>query len=199
MNTKIILNSIIITLFSVLFFSCNKESKCTGVNYSYLTESQKSNTFSPYHGSDTLLFLYNNKDTQIYVGQGAQSGWQLVPGGDPSLCDSKYENLVYTYNCINAIGFTFRLEYHPHGILTKDGKSMIYANYSFKNVNVGEYQISKVVNDTININGVKYYEPYYWTNGPDTAQYFMFNSRTKGPSALILKIKYLNNELTLIK
>lgn len=190
MKLTIILNSIIITLFSVLLSSCNKESKCTGVNYSYLTESQKSNTFSPYHGSDTLLFLYNNKDTQIYVGQGAQSGWQLVPGGDPSLCDSKYENLIYTYNCINAIGFTFRLEYHKYGG---------YSSFLFKNVNVGEYKISAIVGDSISINNNWYYEPYYRANGPDTVQYFMFCTRSKNPNVGILKIKYLNNELTLIK
>lgn len=54
-------------------------------------------------------------------------------------------------------------------------------------------------NDSIKMNNVWYYEPYYRTNGADTMQYFMLCNKDKNNGARILKIKYLNNELTLLK
>lgn len=199
MKTKPHLISVLLLIVVSIITACNKESKCTGVNYSYITNETRNNLFAPLTGSDTIKFLYNNKDTQIYVGQGAQQDWHYVYGGDPSLCDSKYEKLIFVYKCINAPDFYFRLEYDQYGNLSKDGKSVIYSNYSFKNVNVGEFEISALTNDSILINGNWFYEPSYRANGPDTMQYFMFCSRNKNPQVCILKIKYLNNELTLLK
>ena len=196
MKTSVLYIIIISTLLTVLL-SCNKESKCTGVSYSYVNEEDRKTAISPYTGIDTLMFLYNNKDTQIYVGQGVQSGWQLVPGGDPSLCDRKYEYLTYTYNCTNTIGFTFRMDCFPMGDQMDEYRTNF--KFYFKNVYVGARFIDPIVNDSIKINGNWYYEPYYWANGQDTVQYVMFCNVKKKPTTGILKIKYLNNELTLIK
>lgn len=111
-------------------------------------------------------------------------------GGDPTLCDKKYEYLIYSYNCINVPDFYFRIEYHQQGVS--------YRGF-LKNVYVGEYEIEATKDDSIYINNNWYYEPYYISNGPDTMQYFMLCNRVKNPDARIIKIKYLYNELTLIK
>ena len=200
MKLTLILNSIIITLFSVLFFSCNRDNECDTVISHYASDQVKNYTdpIAPLTSYDTLRFLYNDKDTQIYVGQGVQSGWVVRSGNAPNRCDNRYEHLIYTYNCINAAGFNFRLEYYPYRAVLFVNQNLNRKCY-FKNVYVGDYSISTLSSDSIEINKHWYKEPYYISNGPDTMQYFMLSGQPKNPNVLFLKIKYLNNELTLIK
>lgn len=177
--------------------ACNKESDCKSEITHYASSQLKSNTepIHPLTGRDTLKFLYNNKDTQIYVGQGVQSNW-ILKGGGPRECVNKYEYLIYNYNCINADGFSFGLYYYPYQASVEVGLQLSARLY-FKNVYVGDYLISTSLNDSIEINKHWYKEPYYISNGPDTFQYFMLSSKSVG--AYFLKIKYLNNELTLLR
>ena len=179
--------------------ACNQESDCDVVEAHFIKEEIRKDVLAPLNGSDTIIFLYNNKDTQIYVGQGVQSDWVLEYAGPPppSRCDQKYEFLVYNYTCINSTGFSFKIKYH--NFIQTQGQSAFPFEYYFKGVNVGNSMIHPRQNDSIKMNNVWYYEPYYRTNGADTMQYFMLCNKDKNNGARILKIKYLNNELTLLK
>ena len=179
--------------------ACNQESDCDVDILHYASSQLKSNTepIYPLTGRDTLKFLYNNKDTQVYVGQGVQSGWKLIDGGDPTICDDKYEYLIYAYDCISTTNFNFRVEYYPYRASINPIQDLKMRCY-FKNVYVGDYLVSSF-NDSVEINKRWYYEPNYISNGPDTFQYFMLSQKQKNADVYFLKIKYLNNELTLLK
>lgn len=198
MQTK---SHLIAALLLVVSFitACNKDNKCDIVISHYAIDQLKSYTdpIAPLTSYDTLKFLFNNKDTQIYVGQGVQSGWKLIDGGDPTICDDKYEYLIYAYDCINTTNFNFRIEYYPYRASINPIQDLKMRCY-FKNVYVGDYLVSSF-NDSVEINKRWYYEPNYISNGPDTFQYFMLSQKQKNSDVYFLKIKYLNNELTLLK
>ena len=184
MKTSVLYIIIISTLLTVLL-SCNKENTCTRVIVSNIDEYNRKMALSPFTGTDTLKFLYNNKDTQIYVGQGVQSGWKLIDGGDPTICDDKYEYLIYAYDCISTTNFNFRVEYYPYRASINPIQDLKMRCY-FKNVYVGDYLVSSF-NDSVEINKRWYYEPNYISNGPDTFQYFMLSQKQKNADVYFLK------------
>lgn len=198
MKIKHAFNQLMLLVFLYSIASCNKEIDCDTVITHYVNDDIKKQAIAPLTGYDTFRFLYNNTDTQIYVGQGVKSDWIYEIMRAPGECDQKYEYLIYDYNCVNATGFSFRMEYYPYSLSWSLGQR-IPSKYYFKNTYVGDYLIPSIKDDSLLFNNFWFHEPEIVGNGPDTIQYFMFCNLKKNPGYYFLKIKYLNAELTLLK
>ncbi len=195
---KSFFNSLILLLISFSISSCNKEVDCdTVISYS-VSDDTKKQAIAPLTGYDTFRFLFNNTDTQIYVGQGVKSAWIYEVMRTPGECDQKYEYLIYNYNCINHNGFSFRMEYYPYSLSWSLGQ-LLPTKYYFNNTYAGDYLIPSTNNDSLLFNNSWFHEPEIVGNGPDTIKYFMFCNLKKNPGYYFLKIKYPNSELTLLK
>lgn len=171
----------LIMLFTI-FTSCTPD-ECDTVQVIPLNSHR--GYIPPYNGNDTLMFLHNGDDTQIYVGQGISYFGIYVPGDDTK-CPQKYEGASYRFNCTsnnNTIHFT----YSPTATNTH--------HFYFNGVSSGGEIYGLFYN--VLINDVSYSKVYYSSLDDKLSQYFCI--RADSLEGEIIKIKYPTDTLTLIK
>jgi len=68
------------------------------------------NYYVPYSGYDTLRFLHNNIDTQVFVGEGLNYFWVTKPPFDDTECPEDHQSLFIRFKNRNS-GYTLTLYY----------------------------------------------------------------------------------------
>lgn len=167
-------------LLTIFYASCREE--CETVKKSYA----KLNTISLYNGFDTLKFLHNNTDTQVYIGSGPSYFWSYERY-DETLCsrNTDWQGVSYLFKCLknsNTIGFVYNA--YPY-------------NYSYY-LNGNQINRARLWAGDIKIGDKDYKSVYYEANSLDTISYFAV-SWSDSTYGLILKVKNSNDTLILLK
>ena len=167
-------------LLVIFYTGCSEDCDTTKKTYAKL------DNISLYSGFDTLKFLHNSADTQIYIGSGPSFFWSYERY-DETLCsrNTDWQGVSYLFKCLtnsNTIGFVYNP--YPH-------------NYSYY-LNGTQVNRSRLWVGDIKIGDKDYKSVYYEANSSDTLSYFAV-SWSESTYGLILKIKNSNDTLTLIK
>ena len=164
------------TFFCVSFFSCTQsESNCTGTGEKVSFSAQGFTV--DYQGNESLKFLHNKIDTQIFIGQGKKTYYTT----DHSVsCPKDYEACTILFiNKITNDSFNYLLENKRY--------QYYFRGYTFD---------SKILTPSIsslNVNNILYnYVTYFGMAGinTDTMSNYMAHAYQKG----FIKIK-LNGEI----
>ncbi len=179
-------------IFFALLVGCNTECDTPQI----IKANSSFGYLPPYTGVDTLTFLHNNLDTQVYIGQGISQYWIPEAGTDME-CPKKYEGLSYNFVC-NSNGNNISFTYAP----LDDGISSGRAGYTFFfNKKVSGYltipSSSQIIAEVI-INGTKFTDLRYFTSPSDTSTYILA-SLSWTATDVVVKIQYPGDTLTLLK
>jgi hypothetical protein len=159
--------------------------------------------YVPYTGNDTLRFLHNSTDTQIFVGQGLERFYVTTKKQEDDACPEDHESvriwfkntqnndeikMEYIFDNVNFNGYTgvnYQTFYH----------------FYYNNINIGKQVSFKYPSPTITINGREYptLALFIFSNAPDTLSYLMFRRPIDNDNSGILKIKYPGDTLTIIR
>lgn len=176
-------------LLAIIYTGCSNDCEEPQI---VTVSSQNQGYMPPYSGADTLRFLHNNLDTQIYIGQGISyyTCGTEYDGTNPE-CRTEYQAASYSFFCMtNSNKITFK--YCPYSSAKLNKCALIYY---FNDIYSGELKVST---GPININGIDYVSVGYHSLSSDTIQYFAIaygdNRRYS-----IVKIQYPGDTLTLIK
>lgn len=193
------LNSFTITTILLLTItSCSTD--CDEPTKVPLKELDK---YVPYTGYDTLRFLHNNTDTQTFIGQGINYFWVREGKSEPS-CPEDHQSLViqfrnrqngniikmeYVYdNSLLLSQFDYSVNSHTYYKFYYDRFEWIYGEKIY------------VPNKPFNINNYDYPTLTFFTvNGDTSENYLAFRNVFGGDFGGIVKLKVLNDTLTLIR
>lgn len=96
---------LIIGLLLLTISACNTE--CNRVTQYPL---QNLSSYVSYTGYDTLRFLHNSTDTQVFVGQGINYFWVRKPAFDDTQCPEDHQSLSIQFRN-QQNGNTLKMEY----------------------------------------------------------------------------------------
>lgn len=148
-----------------------------------------------YIGDDTLTFLNNNNDTQVFIGQGFERFYVKEGKRDEYDCADEYESerlrFVDTKTQDEIIS---EFIYAPKSNVSRYGRRFYY-----KNKLIADEEVSKTLL-TLEINGDIYNRVSIYSQSPDTLAYVIFNHTSLGSvNHGIIKIKSSDEILTLIQ
>lgn len=158
---KKIVNSFTITTILLLTItSCSTEcDEPTKVPLKQLSD------YVSYTGYDTLRFLHNNTDTQIFIGQGVSYFWVRKPAFDDTQCPEDHESLAIQFKN-HQNGDVIKMEYvydyndFPNGY----PNSHTFYRFEYNSLKIDLYD------------QVKYY-PKLLLNGINYSNIMLFNNR----------------------
>jgi hypothetical protein len=189
---KKIVNIFTITIILLLTItSCSTEcDEPTKVTLKRLNE------YVPYTGYDTLKFLYNNPDTQTFIGQGINYFWVRKPTDDTQ-CPEDHQSLFIQFRN-QKNGNTIKMEYvydWNEFSSVRSTNSQTDFRFYFNGVKFGAEQSSLRSPLSITIGGESYTYVTYFSNSVDTLIYLAY----KVPSQFqlkggILKLKLSSDE-----
>lgn len=168
-------------LLAIFYTSCSEDCDTPTI----IPINAHSGYVPPYTGNDTIVFLHNNTDTQIYIGSGILDFDINIPGSETK-CPEKYQGASYYFRCFsnnNVIHFT----YTP----TVSGTHKYY----FNGQKSGDMDLGLFYN--VVINGKIYSQVYYSSADNDFTRYFCI--RADSIEGQILKILYPGDTLTILK
>jgi hypothetical protein len=177
-------------VFCGLFILSNCKDDCDRVIRTNLVDLDK---YVPYTGNDTLRFLRNSTDTQIFVGQGLERFY--VSGGKNSNadCPEDHESVRIRFlNIKNAKEITLIYKYD-----LSDGVNEF--EFYYQNENFNNYIIEATNKSKITVNGVDYLYVAYHSSSSDTSRYLAFCYPPQNGNIGIVKVKYPQDTLTLIR
>ena len=154
------------------------------------------NKYVPYTGYDTLKFLYNNTDTQTFIGQGINYFWVRKPGADAQ-CPEDHESLSIQFKN-QQNGKIIKMEYYYDwnkfsNISTTN--PMVYFKFYLDEMKFEFPPNTERSSGTITIRGISYSYVSYFYNEKDTSELVVYREPTRFLlDAGILKIKLSSNE-----
>ena len=186
MKTKIC--SIIFAAFilaCIIFIGgCKSEHTCPNPNTKVYLEYK--DQFVPYKGNDTIKFLHNNMDTQIFIGQVKISYFINDNSGSGDACSKDHESTKINFiNNTSKDTFLFKYEF-DNALFPFTTNGSPYTSYKFTYKNKFFYSIfydSKT--SIIYINSHPY--NYVWFIGSDTSNCVV----TAAPGIVSIRV---NNE-----
>ena len=156
-----------------------------------------------YTGYDTLRFLHNNTDTQIFIGQGINYFWVRKPTDDTQ-CPEDYQSLSIQFRN-QKNGNTIKMEYVYDNNLFEPSMDYGINSYTYyKFYFMGHKWIIGnkmfISGQPFVINGYSYPTLTFFSEGGDTSQnYLAFRNIFNGDFGGIVKIKQIGDTLTLIR
>jgi hypothetical protein len=186
----IIFCSTALLFFVLILDSCAKCDK----DVMRITEKKLSEII-PYSGSETLKFLHNNSDTQLFVGQGRERFIVDAPRAED--CPIPYEGYRIHFRNITT-GENITVEYSYQN----DAHYTAYSfGYKGKFISQSSGHIWGGLGTSLIVNAHEYYYITYYANSIDSANYFAICHPRINENArqLLIKIKFPGDTLTLIR
>jgi hypothetical protein len=138
--------------------------------------------YVPYNGNDTLRFLRNSTDTQIFVGQGLERFYVTTKKQEDDACPEDHESVRIRFKNTQNNN-EIKMEY------------IFYYKESFSGGLVDILTSST----SLNINGYIYNSLSIFSLSKDTLTYVLFRFPYNNEYGGILKLKYPQDTLTLIR
>jgi len=148
-----------------------------------------------YYGFDTLKFLHNSFDTQVFVGQGNERFYVETGISDEGDCPDKYESERLRFvNPKTKDEIVSEFRKFPREDVYGYGRRFYYKNKIIANLEVSNELL------IADINGATYNRLSIYSLNLDTITYLLFNhSKLGSPDHGIVKIKFPGDTLTLIR
>jgi hypothetical protein len=159
---------------------------------------QNLSSYVPYTGYDTLRFLHNSTDTQVFIGEGINYFWVRMPAEDDTQCPKDMQSVSVRFKNIST-NDELKLEYvydKIEFVNTLSINSKVDFKFYFNNARFGIEQPSIRTSNPVAIGGKTYTYVTYFANSIDTPTYLAY----KVPSQFlidggILKFKLSFNEV----
>jgi hypothetical protein len=178
-----------------LFTLSNCKDDCDRVIRTNLVDLDK---YVPYTGNDTVRFLRNSSDTQIFVGQGLERFYVKHKKQEDYACPEEHESVRIRFkNTQNNNEIKMEYIFDPSFGSQPPNPNTSYKFY-YNSIDLGERQFS-TYEDKIEINSFFYDYVNFYSTSSDTIYYLAFKSANYPGYPGILKIKYLGDTLTLIR
>jgi hypothetical protein len=193
------ITSLMLGLLIITSMACNSEcDEPTKVPLKQLSD------YVSYTGYDTLRFLHNNTDTQVFIGQGINYFWVRKPAFDDTQCPEDHQSLSIQFkNQSNGDILTMEYVYdHNQFEPSMDYGINSFTYYKFYFMDHKWIIGSKLFmsGKPFIINGYSYPTLTFFTEGGDTSQnYLAFRNVFNGDFGGIVKIKQIGDTLTLIR
>ena len=143
----------------------------------------------PYLGTDTLRFLRNNADTQVFIGQGLER--YFIPQEIKGECTKHYEavrirfkNVVDNNDLVLECYYDFKFYERV-------------LRFFYKETDFGP--LSDNLQNNFMVNGQVYHYIGLYTNSKDTLSYLAYTRFNNNGYRGFLKIKYPGDTLTIIR
>lgn len=185
---------ITLILFSIVVTICNCKNECTPEKINIVDLPK----YIPYTGNDTLRFLYNNTDTQTFIGQGLERFFVDSRIQPEDQCYQQHESVRITF--VNQLSSDeIKMEYVFDKIYFDEARSFLenkftYYKFYFNNTRYGSVLVNgdlhfrNVIANGVNYNYINVFKYY-----SDTTYYFAFRRPVDNNFSGIIKINTTNN------
>jgi hypothetical protein len=184
-------STLTVLFFSTLLITGSCSTECDNAQDYPL---QNLSRYVSYTGYDTIRFLHNSTDTQVFIGEGINYFWVRKPAFDDTQCPEDHQSLSIQFRN-QQNGNTIKMEY-------------VYDYFEFNNQNYLRFYYNgfkigidqRIYNrNPMKINGEYYELLYFFAETPDTLKYLAYSSPLINVYGGIVKIKQIGDTLTLIK
>jgi hypothetical protein len=158
------------------------------------------NAYVSYTGYDTLRFLHNNTDTQVFIGQGINYFWGRKPAIDDTFCPEDHESLSILFKNLlneNKIKMEYVYDWNEFSRVRWENDRTDFKFYVNGSNVWRDFYINRP-GPTL-INGYEYSNAIIYSQYSDTSEYIMYRRPYDGGFGGIIKIKQVGNILTLIR
>jgi hypothetical protein len=190
-------STLTVLFFSTLLITESCSTECDNAKEYPL---QNLSRYVSYTGYDTLRFLHNSTDTQVFIGEGINYFWVRKPAFDDTQCPEDHQSLSIQFRN-QQNGNTIKMEYiydevmfYDRGTTNNKTYYKFYRNGVFLGEELDMYNTSPTI-----INGFDYSIVFIFSAIKDTSQYLMYRRPYDGGFGGIVKIKQIGDTLTLIK